>query len=216
MKRVPTSCVLLMAAACGGGGDSATETPTAPTPSANTAPAITAMSITSFGIQQLSTFNFAASATDANGDTLTYTWDIAGNPAVGTSGTMIFSAGGNGTARLTVTDGRGGTATDTRPFIVGSMTGAWRGSYPGFDFTSNLQQNNSRVTGDYSDRLGPGRLDPDYANTIDADGNVVLRYKQGNFLDFTLRGRMDQTGTRITGGIHGSGYNGEPFTMLKQ
>jgi hypothetical protein len=65
------------------------------------------MSITSFGIQQLSTFNFSASATDANGDALTYAWDIAGTQASGTSGTMIFSAGVNGTARVTVTDGRG-------------------------------------------------------------------------------------------------------------
>jgi hypothetical protein len=106
--------------------------------------------------------------------------------------------------------------TDTRSFIVGSMTGSWLGSYPAFDFTSNLQQSNSRVTGDYSDRLGSGRLDPDFSNTIDSDGNVVLRNKQGNFLDFTVRGRMDQTGRRIPGGIHGSGYNGEPFTMVKQ
>jgi hypothetical protein len=93
--------------------------------------------------------------------------------------------------------------TDTRSFIVGSMTGSWLGSYPAFDFTSNLQQSNSRVTGDYSDRLGSGRLDPDFSNTIDSDGNVVLRYKQGNFLDFTLRGRMDQTGRRIAGASTG-------------
>ena len=216
MKRVLMLCVFISSAACGGSGDDTPKTPTTPPPATNTPPAITAMSITSFGIQQLSTFSFSASATDANGDALTYTWDIAGNPASGTSGTMIFTAGGDATARLTVSDGRGGSVTDTRPFIVGSMTGRWQGSYPGFDFTSNLQQNNSRITGDYSDRLGTGRLDPDFANTIDADGNVVLRYKQGTFLDFTMRGRMDQTGRRITGGVHGSGYNGEPFTMVKQ
>jgi len=212
-------CILatVATAACGGKGDGGT--PTSPGGSSNgtnQAPSITAMSITDFGIQQLSVFSFSASATDPNGDSLTYTWDIAGNAASGSSGTMIFSSGGSGAARVTVSDGKGGTVTDARTFIVGSMTGTWRGSYPGFDFASNLTQSGSRITGDYADQLGTGRLDPDYANTIDAEGNVVLRYKQGAFLDFTLRGRMDQTGRRISGGVHGSGYNGEPFTMTKQ
>jgi hypothetical protein len=209
--------VCVIVAACGGsGGDSPTPTSPTPTPTpSNAPPSITAMSMTQFGIQQLSQFNFSASATDPNGDALTYAWDIAGNPASGSSGTMFFSSGGGGTARVTVSDGKGGTATETRSFVVGSMSGTWRGVYPGYEFTSNLTQNGTRVTGDYQDQLGAGRLDPDYANTIDAEGNVVLRFKQGIFLDFTLRGRMDQTGRRISGGIHGSGYNGEPFTMIK-
>ena len=219
MKRAFLSVfVCVIVAACGGGSGSETPTPTSPTPPApsNAAPSITAMSVTPFGIQQLSQFNFSASATDPNGDALTYAWDLSGNPASGTSGTMFFANGGSGTARVTVSDGKGGTATETRPFVVGSMSGSWRGSYPGYDFTSNLTQNGNGVTGDYRDQLGDGRLDPAYANTIDADGNVVLRYKQGIFLDFTLRGRMDQTGRRISGGVYGSGYNGEPFIMTKQ
>ncbi|HJR58288.1 MAG TPA: PKD domain-containing protein [Vicinamibacterales bacterium] len=219
MKRTLLSVVLCGSVwACGGGSDN-NGTPTAPTPpapAANQPPSITALSISSFGIQQLSQFNFSASATDPNGDALTYTWDIAGNAASGSSGTITFSVGGSGTARVTVTDGKGGTATDTRTFTVGSMTGTWRGSYPGFNFTSNLTQSGNRVSGDYADALGTGRLDPDFANTIDSDGNVVLRYKQGIFLDFTLRGRMDQSGRTISGGIFGSGYNGEAFTMTKQ
>lgn len=218
MKRPLVPVVVCLVVAACGGGDGGNPTPTGPTPPAasNTPPSITAMSMTTFGIQQLSQFSFSASATDANGDALTYAWDLAGNAASGSSGTMFFSSGGSGTARVTVSDGKGGTATETRTFVVGSMSGAWRGVYPGYEFTSNLTQNGSRVTGDYRDQLGDGTLDPAYANTIDADGNVVLRYKQGIFLDFTMRGRMDETGRRISGGVFGSGYSGEPFTMIKQ
>ena len=42
-----------------------------------------------------------------------------------------------------------------------------------------------------------------------------MRVKQGPFSDWTFRGQMDQTGRRITGGIFGSGFNGQPFTIEK-
>jgi len=217
MRRLVCAAALLLAIACGGGSKNSTPTtPTTPTPT-NRAPTINSMSFTpSFGIQQLTTFSYSVSASDPDGDTLTYSWDIAGNTATGTNGTISFSSGGNATARVTASDGKGGTATDSRTFIVGSMTGRWTGSFDVWNFTTNLTQNNTVLTGDYSDQLGDGRLDPASANTIDANGNVVLRYKQSTFSDFTFRGTMDSTGRRVTGGVFGSGYNGTPFTMNKQ
>jgi hypothetical protein len=169
-----------------------------------------------FGIATLTRFDFNASGSDPDGDTVTYAWDVAGNASTGTSGSITFNPpGGNGTARVTISDGKGGTATDTRQFTVGSGSGTWRGTWAGWEFTSNLTQNSTSLTGDYSDQLGPGRLDPAVANTIDANGNVRLRYKQAIFSDFTFTGTMDNTGRRITGVVNGSGASNVPFTMTK-
>jgi hypothetical protein len=169
-----------------------------------------------FGIAQLTQFSFNASASDPDGDTISYAWNVAGNPFTGTSGTITFATGGNGTASLTVTDSKGATATDTRSFVVGSATGTWTGTFSVWVFTSHLTQNVTLITGDYSDQLGAGRLDPAVANTIDANGNVKLRYKQASFSDFTFTGTMDSTGRRITGVVNGSGFSNTPFTMNKQ
>lgn len=219
MKKLAIALTLCVAAACGG-GDGGGTTPTQPNPPApqqNRNPAITSMAITpAFGIQQLTQFTYQGAASDPDGDSLTYQWDVAGNPASGTSGTISFINGGNFVVRLTVTDGRGGSATDTRNFVVGSMTGRWSGTWSNWVFTSNLTQTGNIVRGDYADQLGAGGLDPAVANTIDANGNVRLRYKQGPFLDFIFTGQMDQTGRRVTGVVNGSGANNTPFTMNKQ
>lgn len=221
MRRTTLAGLCALAVGCGGGGSN--PTPTAPpvvvTPQTNRAPSITSMSVTGFGIQSLSQFNYAGAATDPDGDTLTYTWDLAGNAASGTSGTILFSNGGTGTARLTVTDGRGGSATDTRTFVVGSMTGNWRGTNSTLGtFTMALTQTAGFITGTYADTssFGPGRTDPAQPGTIRADGTIEIRMKQGGFTDFTFRGQMDQTGRRINGGIFGSGFTGQPFVMDKQ
>jgi immune inhibitor A len=181
----------------------------------NKNPVITSMNITPFGIQQLTTFQFSAVANDPDGDPVSYAWDVAGNAFSNASGSVVFSNGGSFTARLTVTDGKGGSVTDTRSFVCGSMTGRWNGTFSSWVYTSNLVQTGNLVSGDYSDQLGPGKLDPASANTIDANGNVKLRYKQSTFSDFTFTGVMDSTGRKITGAVNGSGYVNTPFTMTK-
>jgi hypothetical protein len=200
----------------GGGSSSSSGTPTTPTPT-NRSPVVNSLNFTpTFGIAQLTTFQFSASASDPDGDPITYSWDVAGNAFTGTNGTITFSGGGSGTARVTVTDSKGATASDTRTFTVGSATGTWNGTFGEWVFTSHLTQNSTFISGDYSDQLGPGRLDPAVANTIDANGTVKLRYKQAIFSDFTFTGTMDSSGRRITGVVNGSGYSNAPFTMTKQ
>ena len=61
-----------------------------------------------------------------------------------------------------------------------------------------------------------GSTDPAEPGKIDAAGKVEIRFKVGRFLDFYLRGTMDQTGRNITGGVFNSGFNGLPFTATKQ
>lgn len=57
---------------------------------------------------------FSASATDANGDALTYTWDFGPlGTQTGATITHVFTAPGNYTVNLTVSDGAGGAAVWT-------------------------------------------------------------------------------------------------------
>lgn len=217
-------------AACSGGGGGSSST-TTPTPT-NRSPSITSMSFSpSFGIQQLSTFSYSAGATDADGDSLTYAWDIAGNARTGASGSISFTNGGSGTARVTVSDGKGGSASDTRTFTVGSMTGRWVGTVdlntclPGVvkPVDATFTQSNTVVTGTVtlaeglcSFQPGTAPTDPAEPGTINAAGTISIRVKIGQFTDVYFRGDMQTSGTRITGGLFGSGHTGTPFVLNKQ
>lgn len=172
----------------------------------------------SFGMMGFTQFSFSATATDPDNDPLTYAWDVAGNAFSGTSGNITFSSGGSGTARVTVTDSKGLTATDTRTFIVGSMTGAWTvisGQLTGSSF--NLTQNTAGiVTGTFNlPGLGNGNTDPAQPGRIDGNGNLTMRVKIGAFTDFNMAGALDNTGRRVSGTLHGSGFTGQPFVMTK-
>ena len=225
MRRLVFPLVLaLTLGGCGGdGGGGSPTAPTTPTPpttpttptTTNRAPVLTSWNITPFGIQSLTAFQFSAVANDPDGDSVTYSWDVAGNASTGSSGSITFSNGGTWTARITVTDGKGGSTTDSRTFVCGTMTGSWRGTFSIWSFASDLTQVGGSITGTYADQDGSGKLDPASANTIDANGNVKLRYKQATYSDFTFTGTMDSTGRKVTGVVNGSGYVNTPFTMTK-
>lgn len=226
MKRLILVVASCFVVACGGGGgggggsNSGGNNPITPTP-ANHNPSITAMSFSpAFGIQELTSFTYSASASDSDGDSLSYAWDIAGNPHSGTSGTIRFTNGGSGTARLTVTDGKGGSASDTRSFVVGSATGTWvRASGPSAlgNYRFVLHQISTSVTGTYWDSTyGDGRIDPAEPGTIDSRGNIRIRVKQGHYTDWYFSGTMAATGRTISGTVRGSGFTGQPFSVTKQ
>jgi len=62
---------------------------------------------------------FGYSASDADGDTLTYTWDFGdGSAGTGTAPSHIYSAAGTFNAKVTVSDGFGGTATASTSITV--------------------------------------------------------------------------------------------------
>ncbi len=213
-------CVVL--AGCGGGGGGSTPTTPTPTPvQQNRAPIINSMAVTpTFGIANITSFTYSASASDPDNDALSYTWSLAGNAATGSAGQVIFINGFSSTADLTVSDGKGGSVSDSRPFTVGSMSGNWTGTNSTLGtFTMNLTQTATFITGTYSDvdtaRFGTGRTDPAQPGIIRPDASFEIRMKQGNFTDFTFRGSMDNTGRRATGGIFGSGFTGQPFAMTK-
>ena len=221
LSRVLLACSFTGLCACGSsGGGTTTPTPTTPTPTAtNHAPTISSMTVTSFGISELGTFTGTASAADSDGDPITYTWDIGGIAATGTSWTKTLSGNGTYTATLTVSDGKGGSVSDTRQLILGNMAGTWTGilgptALGSFQFT--LTQTLGVVQGTYFDStFGAGKIDPAEPGKIDSGGNVTMRVKQGPFSDWTFTGVMDSTGRKIAGTVRGSGFMGQPFAIIK-
>jgi PKD repeat protein len=87
----------------------------------NTNPVITSATATpTAGFAPLAT-TFAAAATDANGDALTYSWDFNGDgtaDATGANASTTYNTAGDRNVKLTVTDGKGGSATKTIPVQV--------------------------------------------------------------------------------------------------
>jgi hypothetical protein len=224
-----TSLVLvvssLVLAGCGGSKSSSPTTPSSPaTPTPpvqqNRAPVIGSMNFApGFGIAGLTQFSFNASASDPDGDAITYAWDVAGNAASGTNGTITFSNGGDGIAKVTVTDSKGLSASDTRTFVVGSMNGVWRvttGQLIGATF--NLTQSaTGLVTGTFSlPGIGNGNTDPAQPGRIDGNANLTMRVKVAPFTDFNMTGTMASSGRTVSGSLQGSGFSGQPFTLTKQ
>ncbi len=222
LRRVSILGFIIAASSCGGSGGGSTPTPTTPTPvQQNRNPVIASTTVTpTFGIADLQSFSFNAIASDPDGDALTYSWNAAGNTASGaTPPPIIFtSPGGDGQATVTVTDGKGGTASSSVNFTVGSMSGSWRvdtGILVGTTF--QLTQRGAIVTGSFTiPSIGNGNTDPAQPGQINAAGTLAMRVKIGAFTDFTMNGTMDTSGRRITGGLQGSGFTGQPFSMVKQ
>lgn len=176
-----------------------------------------------FGMAGMTTFSFNAAATDLDGDSLSFTWSLAGNAATGSSGTIIFAAsntGGSPVASVTVSDGKGGSATDTRIFVLGSMTGPWLvTSGPLIGATFNLTQTSTGLTtGTFTlPGIGSGNTDPAQPGRITEAGALSMRIKVGRFTDFNMNGNMStSTGRSVSGSLQGSGFTGQPFTMVAQ
>lgn len=220
--RILLVVTALGTAACAGGTGGG---PTDPSPSSNRPPTVGSITVTpAFGISQLTTFSLSATGSDPDGDPLTYLWTYPGGAAGGAAVNTKITAGGAATISLAVTDSRGGSAGASRTVTIGSMTGRWRGENlcGAFDFT--FTQNGGTVTG-AGRALQPWcnvpngtefRTDPAEPGKINSTGKIEIRYKAGIFIDAYMRGQMDSTGRRITGGMFKSGFNGQPFTLTKQ
>lgn len=216
-KHVLVLSLAVVAAAC---SSSPNDPRVEPPINQNVAPVIGSISVTpTFGIADLQTFTFVATASDPNGDALTYNWNLAGNPRGGSSVQVIFvSPGGAGRGTVTVSDPAGLTATAFVDFIVGSAAGNWTvtsGPLVGATFAL-AQSPTGIVTGTFLlPGIGAGNTDPAQPGQIVANGTLTMRVKVGAFTDFTMTGTMATTGLAITGTLQGSGFTGQPFTMTK-
>ena len=62
---------------------------------------------------------FTATGADSDGDTLTYAWDFGDGGTAATKDAMhTYTAAGTYTAKVTVSDGKGGTASATLTVVV--------------------------------------------------------------------------------------------------
>src|SRR4051812_29717298 len=123
MFAIGISLFVFTGCGSGGGGTpsspSTPTTPTTPTAPTNRAPVINSLNFApAFGIAQLTQFSFNASASDPDGDAVTYSWDVGGNAFTGSSGTIVFSSGGQRASRRALRAWQGGTPFYSPPLLV--------------------------------------------------------------------------------------------------
>jgi hypothetical protein len=192
MKRVIAG-VLGMAMLTGGCGGSSPGPPTTPTPpvtnpppppQANRSPVINSMTVTpTFGVSQLTSISMTVAGSDPDGDPVTFEWDFGdGTRGSGTGFSKIYGGSGVATIRVTASDGRGATATDSRTTTIGSMEGNWAGTLTinagqAAATTLALTQTGATVTGAMVLSGFSGRTDPAQPGRIDASGGVELRIR---------------------------------------
>jgi hypothetical protein len=136
-RRVVSSLLLLALTGCG--DDKPTSPPTTITTATTLPPATAPSTANRAPTARISDYDpkttavaggthvsFGASASDPDGDRLTYSWDFGdGTTDTGESLYHVFYASGTFDVKLTVSDGRGGTATDLVRVGARRVEGEW-------------------------------------------------------------------------------------------
>ena len=126
--------------------------------------------------------NFTAAGADEDGDTLTYAWDFGdGGTSTAQNPAHTYTTGGTFEAKVTVSDGKGGTATATATVIVNAppQCGPGTGFLEDFNGTA-LGAGWEVVRGDSALTVGGGLLTiptqaGDLYQTTNTAKNIVLR-----------------------------------------
>ena len=215
----------LFLAACGGGNNS---TPTNPSPApapTNHSPVITGLNVNPvWGITTLTAHSFTSSATDEDGDALTYSWDIGGQSFPGSNVSVTLNNPDTTTyhATVTVRDSKGASANSSVDVTSVAMKGTFTGTMMGSPVTVSLTQYQGGLvmgtwqlpgfgySGDVGPTGEPGKINP--------AGQFELRFKvkQGRFVDFYYRGNISPNGQQLTGTLQGSGFTGDYMALNKQ
>jgi hypothetical protein len=188
-----------------------------------------------FGVLGLSQLSLAATASDPDGDQLSFQWTVPGQQLSGATQSIPMPGDGPQTASLTVSDGRGGTATDTRSYASGTMTGTWRFTLASCGSDSFLTIAAVQTGGTWTATVtqavagvlcrppagARGGTEPSVPSTIDASGNITARFTLTGAEDLLLTGAMETSGPtagrRITGTAREVGGTlSDQFQMVKQ
>jgi hypothetical protein len=218
----------LLACAVAGCDNDSDVTPVTPGP--NQSPAIAIASNTTFGIVDITTFAFNASAADPDGNPVTVTWSFTdGTTAAGLNVWRTFPSAITIDATATVRDHTGATATsNVLTLTVGTGTGTWSGT---IDLSScdagtkamvaTLTQSRATLSGSVSFPAGLCTATPG-TTTIGADagriltsGAVKISGRVGSS-DVAVDGQMTTTGQEINGTVQVGDRTGIPFTLTRQ
>jgi hypothetical protein len=141
---------------------------------------------------------FTASATDPDGDSLTYTWDFGdGASASGQSARHVYARDGSFDVVLTVRDGAH-TVTDRRTIPARSLTGRWVGiGFNVIDF--DLIQSGSSFS---ASGVGTGGAAGTMTSVVGAVANprvITSSHSAGDFCPGSFTGSANDTITEISG-----------------
>jgi hypothetical protein len=152
---------------------------TAPPGSSNHAPSVRFSSVDPNGsfISLVTQGQFLATASDPDNDVLTYTWDFGDGTAPVRTGSSLqhrFDSECACLVKVTVDDGRGGTASDTKTITASKISGNWSARFStGTNLAANLNQTQSSFSGRFGNGASfNGRLANPRTMTINVDSNA--------------------------------------------
>jgi hypothetical protein len=209
VKRWIGICLIGTFPACGDGGGGGNPAGSSGT-QANRAPQATITASDPQPLVGATAVNFAANASDPDGDPLTYSWAFGdGSTATGQSVTYVYPRPGVYNVTVTVNDSRGANASATAPVTARSVDGVWFSEARAWYF--ELSQTQNRISG----RL-LGFKDVRFANPPPVTGSVsnprVVRFEVPEAIGFD--GTLDQDGQRIRGTLDEGRTYGE--VLVKQ
>jgi hypothetical protein len=207
----------LMGAGAAGGAVVARQAKPTPTERTNQAPtASVSVAPDGAAIKCATRVSFSASASDPDGEALSYTWTIHDgsemSPRWGATTSYVYQNEGNNEALLTVRDGLTQT-TASRTVVARSLTGRWRTTsaaafvgFQGFDIDhqcGGLLAPDIRLDGiytpapTYQDSGGGSVVDPRRVSFSERSGHAT----DSGLANCTLRfeGEVDSTGDSMTG-----------------
>lgn len=169
---------------------------------------------------------FVVTASNPQGETLTATWAFgdgsSGTAAIANGSASVrktYTTAGSFVPRVTVTGSRGGSSTrDYRTITVATLNGRWTGRFTtiGGNFSLNLTQNGTQITGDgLDDFTSPGSRSSSVSGSVSGPPSALrfrLTYPEGGFYEVDVTGSADQR--TFTGTITGRTAN--PFAMVRQ
>jgi PKD repeat protein len=178
------------------------------------------------------TFNASASTDPGNqlsGQSLhsksisSYQWDFGdGETKNGKTVNHTYRSGGKFTAKLTVTDDKGATASATKIINIRSLSGGWKGYlYMGWvDIQLKLYfiQDDRDLTGETQWKyMGQGLYSDDITGRYKTDGTIDMMWKDksGYYASVIVKGEPNATFNRIDGNFYQSGFTGQRFTIQK-
>ena len=199
-----------------GGGAAATAVALA---TRNHAPTISSVTATpSAALLAASIITLRATAMDADGDSLTYTWDFGdGKKGSGASTTNEYTTTGTFTPRVTVSDGKK-EVSSTTTVTIRSLAGTWRGNLIDpvtgpIAETLVFTQSGSIVGGTFSDVFGPGTLSGVVSTS---SPRVRVTMTQPNFFPFVYTADPGADANTLNGFVNGSGFNNAPMNLTRQ